>query len=603
MADARLEAAAAAVLTAPHSGKGSVVAALAATLGCSLATAHRRLRPLLAPLRQRKPRADSGQSALSRAAALVVAGLIEETRRLTGTGALPVGNALEILRANGEISTARVDTATGEIIALSNSAILRALRHYGCHPDQLAATTPAVRLSSPHPNWCWQVDASVSRQFYLADDGARTMPKQEFYRGKPQNFARIAERRIWRYVVTDHASGCIELFYVQGAESAANLISALIHTMTCRPGGTMHGVPNILMTDPGSAMTATPTATFCAALDIQLQINQVGNARAKGQVENAQYLVEVHFEAALKLRAPITSIAEINKLAQDWARGYNATKVHSRTGVTRRDAWLRITTAQLRLAPAVSVLRQLPTTEPKLCVVRDAMIRYRGGVFDVRDVPGLINGDKIRVIVNALDAAGSVRVLVDAEGEGKPAHYLAPRVGADSYGFLDSAYEIGSKFGALKNTPADVARTEIDRLVMAVETDAEAKAARKAKRLPFGGRIDPLKHLRAVDAAIVPALPRAGVVSAVEAPAVLAATRIAPAPAPRREFDLVAHEIAAMRIKRLLESGGQSWQPSMYALIQQRWPDGVPYDQVEALAAELATPVHGGLRLVDGGAA
>lgn len=58
------------------------------------------------------------------------------------------------------------------------------------------------------------------------------MPKAEYYRGKPANFERIADRRLWRYVTTDHASGCLEVFYVLGAESSANLLSALIDAMT-----------------------------------------------------------------------------------------------------------------------------------------------------------------------------------------------------------------------------------------------------------------------------------------------------------------------------------------------------------------------------------
>src|SRR2546427_5814001 len=44
----------------------------------------------------------------------------------------------------------------------------------------------AARLSSPHPNHLWQIDASVSRQFYLADDGTRVMDKREFYRGRSE---------------------------------------------------------------------------------------------------------------------------------------------------------------------------------------------------------------------------------------------------------------------------------------------------------------------------------------------------------------------------------------------------------------------------------
>lgn len=598
-AELLIQTAASELLSAPHGAKRRIAESLAEQMGCSVQTAYRRLSVALAAVKPRKRRADAGKFALTREEACRIAALVEETRRLTGTGALPVEDAVDILRANGKIDAARVDESTGEVLFLSTSAICRAIRQYGLHRDQLAAPTPAARLSSPHPNYLWQSDASISRQFYLADSGTEVMTQREFYRGKPQNFQRISDRRLWRYVTTDHASGCIEIFYVLGAESSANLISALIHTMTQRPDGTMHGIPKYLMLDPGSAVTAGTTANFLAATGIEAIINEVGNARAKGQVENAHYIVETHFEAALKLRAPVTSLAEVNQLAQQWARAYNATRVHTRTGMTRRDGWLRIARDELLLAPSVDVLRQLATTSPKACTVRDGLVRFKGQVYDVRGVPGLINGQKVGVVANALDHDGSVRVLMAGETDSKPVHYIAPRVGQNDWGFLSTAAQVGVEYKSLPETPADAARKELDRVAMDVQTDAEAAAARKAKRLAFGGTIDPMKHLR--DVAIAPALPRAGTASQVE-PALIAAQRIEPTPV-RAEIAALNHVEAAMRLKPLVERAGQAWTADMYARTVQRWPEGVPVDAIEAWAVDLATPVRGGLRLVEGGAA
>lgn len=599
-AEVLIHAAASQLLAAPHGSKGRIAAQLAEQMGCSVQTAYRHLSKVTAALKPRKRRTDAGELSLPREEAAAIAALVEETRRLTGTGTLPVEDAVEILRANGKIEALRVDKATGELLPLSVSSICRAIRHYGFHRDQLAAPTPATRLSSPHPNYLWQIDASVSRQFYLADDGAQVMDKREFYRGKPGNFTKIAERRLWRYAVTDHASGTIEVFYVLGAESSANLLSALIHAMTRRDSGTMHGIPKLLMMDPGSAMTAATTRSFLAACGIELIINEVGNARAKGQVENANYLIETHFEAMLKTRAPVTSLEEINTLAQQWARAYNATRIHTRTGRTRRDGWLRITPDQLRLAPAVEILRQLATSTPKACTVRDCMIRFRAQQYDVRGVPGLINGQRVDVVVNALDPEGSVRVLMPGEHDNAPVHYVAPRLGRDAWGFLDSAAQVGSEYKAAPETPADAARKELDRLSMQVQTDAEAAAARKAKRVPFGGQIDPMKHLR--EAQIAPSLPRSGTVADVAAPQVLAAQRIEPV-APRAELAPLNHVDAAVRLKPLVERAGMPWSPDMYARTALQWPDGLPVDQVEAWAEVLATPERGGLRMIEGGAA
>lgn len=598
-ADVLLHEAASELLTAKHGDKRRIAEELAVKLGCSVQTVYRRLSSITATTKPRKRRSDAGNTALTRDEAVQIAALVEETRRLTGTGAITVEEAVNILRANGRISAGRMDASTGEWLELSVSSVCRALRHFGLHRDQLAAPSPAARLSSPNPNHLWQIDASVSRQFYLAEDGTRTMAKSEFYRGKPGNFQRIANQRLWRYIVTDHASGCLEIFYVQGAESSTNLLAALMHAMTKRPNGTMHGIPSMVMMDPGSAVTAGATRNFITACGMELIVNEVGNARAKGQVENAHYLAETHFEAALKLRAPVTSVEEMNVLAQQWARAFNATRVHTRTGTTRRDGWLRITPEQLVIAPAIDVLRQLANANPKPCTVRDGMVRFKGSLYNVRGVPGLINGQRVNVVANAMDAEGSVRVLMAGQDDNKPVHYIATRIDQDAWGFLSTAAQVGTEFRSLPETPADVAKRELDRVAMEVHTDAEAAVARKAKKTPFGGAVDPMKHIREV--AITPALPRAGTASDVAAPAV-AAQRIEPAHI-RSELAALNHVEAAMRLKPLVERAGVKWDAAMYARTEARWPDGVPVDEVEAWAVVLAMPERGGLRLIDGGAA
>ena len=599
MTDARIEAAAAALLAAPHGAKAAIIARLAEQLAVSRQTAYRRLQEVTRVMRPRKRRNDAGQGVVTRDEAFHVAALVEETRRLTGTGTLPLDEVVAMARSNGLISAGRVDTETGEFQPVSTATVRRALRQHAVHPSQLAAPTPAASLSSPHPNWCWQVDASISRQFYLAEGGAEVMDKAVFYHGKPKNFERISDRRLWRYAVTDHCSGCIELFYVLGAESGANLQAALIHAMTQRANGTMHGVPVILMADPGSAVTAAATRNLCAALGIRLQVNKVGNARAKGQVENAHNLIERHFEAGLKLRAPVVSLEEINTLAQTWCRAFNATRVHSRTKVTRRAGWLRITPAQLILAPPVEVLRTLANTDPKPCTVRDYRIKFRGARYDLSGIAGLINGQKVMVVANALDGHGSVRVL-QQDDEGQTIHVMAPRVVEDEWGFVEGAAQIGTDFKAPRETPADAARKELERLAMDVQQDAEAIAARRTKRLAFGGRIDPHKHLR--ETPIAPALPRAGTASSVQAPATVAATR-RDEPAPiRAEIAPLNHVEAARALKPLVERAGGAWSAELYQRTAERWPDGVPYDQVDAWATELLAPPRSGLRVVGGAA-
>lgn len=588
-----LAAVAHAAQEAGHGGKTAVYRAAAERLGVSVPTLLKRIQRVR-PSAPRKRRSDAGRLALSRDEALLIAATVEETRRLTGTGELPLEQAVETLRANGKILAGRVDPASGEFTPLSLSAIRRALVHYRCHPGQLAAPTPASRLRSPQVNWCWQIDASVSRQYFLADDGAQVMDRRSYYRGKPGNFARINDRRLWRYVVTDHASGYIEVFYVQGAESAANVLATLMYVMTPRDGSVMHGVPKYIMADPGSAMTAASTRNFLCALAIELIINEVGNARAKGQVENAQYIVETHFEAPLKLQRPVASLAEINALAAQWCRAYNATAVHSRTGMTRQAAYLAITDRQL--APPVAVLRTLATTTPVRRKVRDYRIKHEGALWDVSGLPGVLNDATLEVVKNALDP-DTLRVLTTGE-DGRPAHYLAPKVAFGAFGFEADAAVIGLEHKAPPQTPVDAARKEMERLAMAVQTDAEAAAARKAKRRAFGDAIDPTKPWR--DAKVPQALPRAGKDSPVHGPAQIEPTPAIPRIQPQYVPVPLSHAEMARGLKRRLEERGAAWGAEQYAQMAQRWPDGVPEEALDECAVQL---LRGGLRAVGGGAA
>lgn len=582
--DPRLHMLADEIRAAPRGTRTAIVERAARELGCSTQTLYARLKPIMATLRPRKRRSDAGTTSVERDDILWIAAAREETRRLTGSGTLPLEQVVDVGRANGKVRTARVDTTTGELRPVSLSTIRRGLRKHFVHESQLAASTPATRLASAHPNHVWQIDASVSRQFYLADDGAQVMPKAEFYRGKPKNFARIADRRLWRYVVTDHASGCIELFYVLGAESTTNLVSALIHSMTQRESGTMHGVPMILMADPGSAGQSSPMVNFCRALGIRQLTHAVGSARVTGQVEKSHHIVETHFEALLKFTAPVTSLEGINRQAQEWSYRHNATRVHTRTGRTRRNAWLSITPEQLVLAPSIDLLKQLPNSAPKPCVVRDCMVQFKGERYDVHGIPGLINGTRVDVVVNALDPTGSVRVLMPGEVDDQPMQYLARRIERNELGFLSTAAMIGEEFRGAPETPADAARKEIERLVMQVATDAEAKAARKAKRLPFGGEIDPLKYLR--EAHVPQHLPRAGTPARLEVATIVAARRIEPE-LPKREFAPYSHYEAARTLRPLLSARGLAWSAAMLEDTQQRYPEGVPYDEIETWADAL----------------
>jgi hypothetical protein len=58
----------------------------------------------------------------------------------------------------------------------------------------------------------------------------------------------------------------------------------------------------MLMMDPGSANTAHSIRNLLRSLKCELIVNKPRNARAKGSVENAQNIVETHFESRLRFR-------------------------------------------------------------------------------------------------------------------------------------------------------------------------------------------------------------------------------------------------------------------------------------------------------------
>lgn len=130
-----------AVASAPHGGKGSVYAQACQQLGISLPTLHRYL-GALSVRPARRQRADAGDCTLSADEARIISGMLMESMRKNNKRLLSIGQAVEVLRANGAVVAARLDDDTGELVPLSDAAIARALRAYSLHPDQLTRAAP-----------------------------------------------------------------------------------------------------------------------------------------------------------------------------------------------------------------------------------------------------------------------------------------------------------------------------------------------------------------------------------------------------------------------------------------------------------------------------
>lgn len=563
---------------AEHGDKAKVYQEGAEQLGISLQTLHRRLAKVTVRA-ERKRRSDAGQVQLPLHEAQLISALLMESIRLNGKQMSSVQTAVERLRSNGLIEASWVSKTTGEVKLLSESAIRRALVEYRLHPDQLLAPTPAVELASKHPNHVWQIDASISTQYYL-DTTLQTMPRAEFYKNKPDNFKRIERQRLWRYVITDHTSGTMYVEYVLGAETARNICDVLINAMQKRSEtDPFHGVPYMIMTDPGAAMTSSVFRNLCRALTIDLVINKVGNARAKGQVEQAHNIVECEFESGLRLREKITSLEEINDLAWQWMRVYNATRKHTRTNRTRYAVWMLIQQHELRLAPPVAVCQELAVSAPVEAKVNTKLrVQFRGQSYDVSSVPNVLVGEKLLVTRNPWRDEEAAQVVIVGE-DGRDHYHVIPKVEKDQFGFA-GAVEIGEHYGRHADTLSQANAKVLEQLVTETESQAEAAAARKAKTVPFGGRIDPFKPV--TDVVLPEYMRRRGTDLDI--------------PLPQVESPL----LNTVQLAKRLSSVVPGWSADSYKWLTKNYPDGACEADIDVIAKALTTPKSHALRVVGG---
>lgn len=570
---------AAAAAAAGHGGKEAVYAAACQHTGLSRATLMRHLKEVTVKA-QRKQRSDAGTTSIPDTMLQLVAATMMEGYRANNKKIMTVGHALEILAANGQVPRGRADAETGEIFPWSDSAVLRALRQAGLHPEQLRRATPATPQRSLHPNDVWQIDASISTLFYVPEDGVADMSPAVFYKNKPANFEKIKRQRLTRYVVTDHCSGAIFVHYVAGGESIVNMTESFLRAIAERPGQQLYGVPFHLTMDPGSAGESSAFGNLLRRLFVEPVVNAVGNARAKGQVENAHNLVECDFESGFKF-GHVPGIDWINAQAARWMRWYNSTKVHGRHGLTRYQKWLEIGAEQLRVvAPGVDVRAVVFGKPARRKVNQWLHVEFAGQEWKVGHVPGVMIGEFIEVVTNPFDSAGLHAVAHDTQG-----HELLialERVEKDEHGFVADGALIAREFKGPADTILETNRKLIERLATDTDTDAAAEAARKVRKLPFAGAIDAYKHLD--DVPDVATLPR-------RSTALEVAGRVTAAP----ERTLSLFEVAAELARR-----GVAMDADKNRQIAQWHPQGVAESALDDLQARLVA--RAGLRLVGGGA-
>jgi len=574
----------------PHGSKGDTVAALMARASKSRATIYRQLAKttVRAP---RKARSDKGKLALPLEEAQIISAWLMDGLRKNNKRLRSIGQALDELRYAGKVRAEGIDRETGECKPLSQSAVAHALKVYGLHPDQLLRPPPAAAMQSLHPNHVWEIDASLCVLYYLsngqaAGGGLQVMDADKFYKNKPKALERIENERVWRYLCVDHYSGSIFCHYVLGAESGVNLVESFIHAVTPRTVGGQTdpfcGVPFNVYLDPGSANTGALFKNLARRLKVKVTAHAPGNAQATGAVERPHDIWERGFESMLRSE-PMSCLDELNEAAVIYARYFNATATQTRHGRTRTGMWLTIKDEHKRMAPDIELLRLLATHEPEQRKVEPwpgPVVRFHGKVYDVSKVPGVMIGEKLRVTYSPYLAGHASIVMLDADGNEDLVP--VPEVEYNEAGFPVNAAVFGEEYRRPADTVLQTNRKLIERLAMGADTDEAAAVARRARRPAFGGEVRPLSQARAARLPIPLSKPGTELVPAATTAAAIAQA----APRPLTHFE-TARELTARGVAMDAERVG---------LLRAWHPEGVPEDQLDALAARLN--VRAGLRVV-----
>lgn len=455
----------------------------------------------------RKVRADCGESVLSEEEVRLVSSYMWMHNRKNNKQILSLPSAVERLQANGKINP-----------QVSVSTVQRQLAMRSITPKKMLIDRPVQATRTEYSNQLHQVDPSVSTLFKFGKDAHFDWDSSAHYKNKPDNLREALSRElIWRYVLTDHASGFIRVRYILAAgESWANYIEALTWFWAESKDLPFFGVPRYLMADRVGAMNTSEINSLLQNLEVTKLTAQ--SARAKGQVEGANNIVECSFESSLKGQT-VRDINHMNELAASWERWYNAKKVHSRHGMTRSACWLKYAKQEhLRYLPDASVIKYLVESRGvERTVDPEKSIRFDNKTYRLRHLTD-INIKDVLVVRPAPYSPGDIFVTVK-HLNGTEAKYQVSPIEKDALGFAADAALVGEEHvKQMPDTPRDVMKKEA--LKQAYDTDKleDAEKAKDANKPIYQDTIDPLAHIK--QAELPTYMPRRGneIVKAPELP-------------------------------------------------------------------------------------
>jgi hypothetical protein len=414
----------------------------------------------------RKQRRDAGTTTQDEQALKVLGAVLAEGGRKNGKATMKVPLAKSILEQNGLE------------FRVSDGRVRELLRRYKMDLKSQSKASPAQRMRSLHPNHVHMVDPSLCLVYYAPDGGQRIIRDDEAYKNKP--FLEGKEHlKCWRYVLIDHYSGSLCVRYYQSkGENMVNLFDFLLFAWGLKddPMYAFHGLPKILVLDPGSANISKPMLRALASLRVEALPHLPGNPRAKGSVEGGNNLVELGLESRLKFE-PVNSVAELNDLANRWCAAYNSNQIEGldcqitrmgRKMGSRLSLWQHITQDQLVELPDEEICRLLLSYEPVTRIV-DGQLSFsydhpKSGrrYYSMYGQPGVTVGTELQV-QPILTEAQPIMVATWRNGLEDISVEVGP-IEQDEAGFAQSGAVFGQEYKRPKDTGTETSRKELTRL-------------------------------------------------------------------------------------------------------------------------------------------
>lgn len=552
-----------------------LVADTAAFLGWSPQTVYRQLKQAVGWHSGRKARADKGSTSVSEQALVMLGAAQREAVRDNGKQTLFTTTARGLLEQNG------IE------LKVSNGQLNRLIRDRKLNVAAQRQADPVQALRALHPNHTHEIDPSLCLVYYLKGR-QHIMRDRDFYKNKLENYAKV-KLKVWRYVLYDRASGVIIVWYCEAAgENQHNLFNFLMFAWGQLPGRVFHGLCRFLLWDKGSANISTAIKNLCRALGVKTLEHEAGNARAKGGVEVANNIVETQFESRLRFE-PVNSIDELNAAAAAWCNAWNANAIPGqdtrlrRQGlsepIARLDLWLRIRAEQLLLLPPVDVCRAFMTAKEETRKVRpDLTITFRHpraertAAYSLRGLEGVCAGDEVGVCAMVFGDC-VIQIKVPSYNGEDRLYQVEPERDYDEFGQALSAAVVGEEYKSMPSTAIEHAAAAMDGQAYPDMSAEEIKAARNKRVTPFEGELKAHSYLQDIE--LPTYMPRRGTTHELAAPKV--------------EFPPLSHVEAAKQLKKMVEAAGGTWTGDRFQWLAQRFPAGVPQDQLQAIVAELTS--------------